>query len=370
MPHLYVHVPFCRRRCSYCDFAIAVRKTVPSGEYLDAIRTEARLLRDAGRWSEEPLASVYFGGGTPSLLDPDALRAMLDHLVAAPLAGAEVTIEANPDDVTPARAAAWIAMGVNRVSLGVQSFDERALRWMHRTHDGETAVRAVRLLRDAGVENISLDLIFALPEALARDWSRDLDRALALEPEHLSLYGLTVEERTPLGRWVSRGAARAADDDRYAREYLEAHARLERAGLELYEVSNAARPGRQSRHNRAYWSGRSYAGLGPSAHSFDGTTRRWNTPAWEAYRRALRENRSPVESEERLTPEQQRLEALYLGLRTRQGVPVQACSEDAVAAARQAGWLVVCDGYIRCTPEGWLRLDALVTVLTGAAASA
>lgn len=368
MSHLYLHVPFCRRRCSYCDFSIAVRKTVPSAEFAVAIRAEIEVVRREGRWPSEPLETIYFGGGTPSLLDPDALHAVLhDVLAVAPLRdGAEVTIEANPEDVTPARARAWAGMGVNRVSLGAQSFDERVLRWMHRSHDGTTTEQAVRTLRDAGLTNISLDVIFALPAELERDWTHDLDRVLALEPPHISLYGLTVEERTPLGRWVSRGAARAPDDERYAGEYLEAHARLIAAGFEVYEVSNAAQPNRRARHNSAYWTGRPYVGLGPSAHSFDGHARRWNVPAWEAYREALSARRSPLEHEETLTPDQRRLEAVYLGLRTREGVPLEACPGEAVESATSAGWLEVCDGRVRCTREGWLRLDALVSALTGA----
>src|SRR5205814_834371 len=157
--------------------------------------------------------------------------------------------------------------GINRVSLGAQSFDDRVLQWMHRSHDAARIAAAVRTLRDTGVDNISLDLIFALPTMLERDWARDLEQALALRPDHLSLYGLTVEERTPLARWISRGAAAPPDDDRYADEYLLAHSRLAACGYRFYEVSNAARDGRRSRHNSAYWSGRPYRGLGPAAHS-------------------------------------------------------------------------------------------------------
>src|SRR5207253_3893188 len=184
---------------------------------------------------------------------------------------------------------------------------------MHRAHDAMRIVTAVRTLRGAGIDNISLDLIFALPAELERDWARDLEQALALGPPHLSLYGLTVEERTPLARWISRGAAAPPDDDRYADEYVLAHSRLAACGYRFYEVSNACRDGRRSRHNSAYWSGRAYLGLGPAAHSFDGRARRrWNIPAWAAYARALAEGRTPIASEEVLTPEQRELEGVYL----------------------------------------------------------
>ncbi|MGE5759775.1 MAG: radical SAM family heme chaperone HemW [Gemmatimonadota bacterium] len=362
MHHLYLHVPFCARRCSYCDFSIAVRKRIPADEYVAAIRAEFDGLGGAG-----PLETVYLGGGTPSLLPPDALATLLQyvlHSTASPHA-VEVTLEANPEDVTPLAAAAWRAAGVNRVSLGSQSFDDQVLRWMHRSHDAARIPAAVETLRAAGLHNISLDLIFALPSELDRDWRRDLDRALALEPAHLSLYGLTVEPRTALARWVSRGATAPPADERYAEEYLLAHERLAGSGYRFYEVSNAAREGRRSRHNSAYWSGRPYVGLGPAAHSYDGRTRRWNLGPWEAYRRALAQGRSPVESEETLTDEQRELERVYLALRTAEGLPQPPQPLEALLAN---GWLVVDDGRVRCTPEGWLRLDALVYALTGSAA--
>jgi oxygen-independent coproporphyrinogen-3 oxidase len=360
--HLYIHAPFCARRCSYCDFAIAVRKTVPVQQYVDCIHRELELGRPAD------LATVYFGGGTPSLLPPEAIATILvDVSRSTPsLDAVEVTLEANPDDVTPERAAAWRNAGVNRISLGAQSFSDKVLQWMHRTHDAARIAVAVDSLRRAGIANISLDLIFALPAELERDWPRDVDRAIALAPAHLSLYGLTVEERTPLARWISRGATSAPDDDRYADEYLLAHERLAAAGYHFYEVSNAARDGQRSQHNSAYWSGRPYSGLGPAAHSFDGRTRRWNLPAWEAYRRAVTAGRSPVASEELLTSAQHRIEDVYLALRTDAGLPRTDCPSAHLPAWLSAGWVTERDGRIVCTPEGWLRLDALVRDLTGA----
>jgi oxygen-independent coproporphyrinogen-3 oxidase len=276
----------------------------------------------------------------------------------------ELTLESNPEDVTPENARAWRGAGINRVSLGAQSFDDRVLTWMHRSHDSARIGAAVHALRGSGIDNISLDLIFALPAELQRDWDRDLDLALSLLPSHVSIYGLTVEERTPLARWISRGAASAPDDERYAREYLLAHERLAAAGYHFYEVSNAARDGRRSRHNSAYWSGCPYLGLGPAAHSFDGHARRWNLPAWEAYKRAVQSGRSPIESEEVLTPDQQELESLYLGLRTEDGVSLSDYPSIRQSDALGAGWIEVSGGRARCTAEGWLRLDALVHSLT------
>jgi len=376
--HLYVHVPFCQRRCSYCDFSIAVRKRIPAREYVEAVLGELAAVRAAhpGREPEdyggESLETIYLGGGTPSLLPPEAISALLTSLFDAFRATSsrdalEVTLEANPEDVTLDHATAWRHAGINRVSLGAQSFDDRVLKWMHRSHDASRIGDAVQTLRAVGMDNISLDLIFALPSELERNWARDLDLAADLLPAHLSLYGLTVEERTPLARWISSGATSAADDERYAEEYLLAHMRLADCGYHFYEVSNAARDGRRSRHNSAYWSGRAYLGLGPAAHSFDGRVRRWNRSAWESYRRAVGAGLLAVEVEETLTEEQRELESLYLALRTDAGVPLAAlCGPLPPCAAMwvERGWAEVRDQRLACRPEGWLRLDALIRDLT------
>ncbi len=378
MKHLYVHVPFCQRRCSYCDFSIAVRKRIPAREYVEAVLGELAAVRSAdperepGDYGGESLETLYLGGGTPSLLPPEAISALLtslrDAFHATPSRDdVEVTLEANPEDVTLDHATAWRHAGINRVSLGAQSFDDRVLKWMHRSHDASRIGDAVQTLRAAGFDNISLDLIFALPSELERDWARDLALAGDLLPAHLSLYGLTVEERTPLARWISRGATAAADDERYAAEYLLAHMRLADRGYHFYEVSNAARDGRRSRHNSAYWSGRAYLGLGPAAHSFDGRVRRWNRSAWESYRRAVSAGLPAVEVEEALTEEQRELESLYLALRTDVGIPVAALGSPLPpSAARwvEQGWADVVEQRLVCRPEGWLRLDALVRDLT------
>ncbi|HEX6644307.1 MAG TPA: radical SAM family heme chaperone HemW [Gemmatimonadales bacterium] len=361
--HLYVHVPFCARRCSYCDFAIAVRRQVPSDAFGRAIGAEWALLQDHPAWSGSPVVeTIYFGGGTPSRIEPRAIGQIIelvrrDRPVAA---DAEITLEANPDDVTPAAAEAWRAAGVNRVSLGVQSFDPAVLAWMHRTHRAEQVAPAIDALREAGIADLSLDLIFALPPDLDRDWRRDLDAAMALDPTHLSLYGLTVESHTPLARWTDRGAVRPVPEDRYAAEFLEAAEALRLGGWDHYEVSNAARPGRRAVHNSAYWHRAPYLGLGPSAHSAYGARREWNLREWEAYRRALEAGATPRAGGEDLDAGALRLEELYLGLRTTVGVAASAIEPRIASAWVTAGWAHVGEGRLRLTPEGWLRLDALV----------
>jgi oxygen-independent coproporphyrinogen-3 oxidase len=340
--HLYVHVPFCARRCAYCDFSIAVRRTTPVDEYLRALRMElAMLARVQGVQSRAAwtLDTVYLGGGTPSQLGtalPRVLDAISDVATIAP--DAEVTVEANPEDVTPETATAWRRASVNRISLGSQSFDARVLAWMHRVHSAAQIPRAVEIARGAGFDNVSLDLIFALPRFLDRDWKRDLESAIALDPEHLSLYGLTVEPRTPLSRWRDRGEVREAGDEAYADEFLLAHDTLGAAGYEHYEVSNFSKPGLHSRHNSSYWSGAAYAGIGPSAHSFDGARRWWNVAPYAEWTERLTADSSPVAEVEVLDEENLSNEQVYLGLRTTGGVRVAGDQLAEVQPWVDRGW--------------------------------
>jgi oxygen-independent coproporphyrinogen III oxidase len=365
--HLYLHVPFCARRCSYCDFAIAVRRDVPTDAYVQAVLREWEGWQDHESWiGSEVLDTVYFGGGTPSRLDPRGIAAILERIAAdrSVSPSAEVTLEANPDDVTPERAAAWAAAGVNRISLGAQSFDPAVLAWMHRTHTAAQTEAAVETLRSAGIGELSLDLIFGLPLSLGRSWRADLDRALALGPEHLSLYGLTVEDHTPLARWTARGEVAPVDEDRYAAEFLEADAALSAAGFDHYEVSNYARSGRRARHNGAYWRRAPFIGLGPSAHSGWGRFRRWNLREWAAYERAVATGEGRVAGSEHLDDEAVELEELYLGLRTRDGVAAERLPPGTAAAWLSSGWASVSEGRVRLSAEGWLRLDALAATAT------
>jgi oxygen-independent coproporphyrinogen-3 oxidase len=366
--HLYVHVPFCARRCSYCDFSIAVRSRVPVDEYVGALAAELELrLGSAPSPGGRPaLDTLYFGGGTPSRLGGDGVARAIAQIgrwfALAP--GAELTIEGNPDDVSADAVAAWRAAGVNRLSLGGQTFDPAALAWMHRTHDAGQTVRAIGTARAGGIDDISLDLIFALPPSVPRDWAADVDQALALQPTHLSLYGLTVEPGTPLGRWAARGEVSEADEDRYAAEFLHAHRALSAAGFEHYEVSNFARPGHRARHNSAYWSGVPYLGLGPASHGFDGRERRWNVPAYAGWVRALSQGRDPVEGREELDADMQAAEAVYLGLRTVDGLPLTPDEERRASRWVEAGWAEHAADRLRLTAPGWLRLDALAADLT------
>ncbi|HET9424977.1 MAG TPA: radical SAM family heme chaperone HemW [Gemmatimonadaceae bacterium] len=362
--HIYLHIPFCARRCSYCDFAIAVRKVVPVEEFLVSVERELDL-RFAGGESW-PVKTLYFGGGTPSRLGADGIRRLMrlfqSRVDLAP--GAEITLETNPDDVTPADAEAWRASGINRISLGAQSFDDRALQWMHRVHDSSAIPRSFEVLRAAGFDDISLDLIFSLPEELKRDWQADLARAVALEPTHVSLYGLTVESHAPLGRWISRGETIEAPEESYESEFLAAHATLTAAGYEHYEVSNFAKPGRRARHNFAYWLGVPYAGLGPGAHEFAPPIRRWNVGSYVEWVRRLEQGTDPMEGSEELSDANRAAETVYLGLRTVDGLEIDPAERLHVQAWVNAGWARLVGSRLQLTALGWLRLDSLAADLT------
>ena len=370
---LYIHVPFCVRRCSYCDFAVQATREAPTAAWLDSVVGEMRLLSAERGWTE-PLAldTVYVGGGTPSLLAAGAMAELRDRL--APYAewsdAAEWTCEANPESFTGATAADWRAAGVNRISLGAQTFHEPALRWMGRMHGVEGPRRAMDAAREAGFGNVSVDLIFGLPQRLGRDWGADLHHALTLEPEHVSLYGLTAEAAAPLGRWVLEGRETLADEDRYADEYLLAHTHLTAAGFRHYEVSNFGLPGRQSRHNGVYWTGAPYAALGPGAHAFYPPLRRWNVRSWDAYRDSVAAGRLPVDDEETVDDETRALEAAWLSLRTDTGYPLADAGEAELRLAslwRAQGWAHADESTRRLTAEGWLLLDRLAVDLATAA---
>jgi len=362
--HVYLHVPFCARRCVYCDFAIAVRRTVPVAEFADLVRREIEV-RFPER-TRDDVATIYLGGGTPSKLGGAGVAELLQVLSSRwrPAPDAEVTIEANPEDVTSEAAIAWRRAGVTRVSLGVQSFSPSVLSWMHRTHNVASIERAVSNLRKAGIRELSVDLIFAIPDDLNRDWDFDLERALQLSPDHISCYGLTFEERTPLVRTLQRGATKEADEGKYATEFLRADEVLTAAGFEHYEVSNYARSGARAVHNAAYWSHAAYVGLGPSAHEFQHGTRRWNRREYAQWSAALVEGLDPIEGHEKLSDEQHLLESVFLGLRTSGGIARDERDGEFVREWVESGWAHAPEGRIILTPQGWLRMNALVTVLT------
>ena len=361
---LYVHIPFCVSLCPYCDFVVYAGAAARGprnrvAAFLAALETELDL-RAAGvpgspgiHEAPRPLETVYLGGGTPSLLPPDAIARLLDRIRArfGMAAGAEVTLEANPGPDERGDATAWREAGVTRISLGAQSMDRGELRRLGRRHGPEDVARAVETARAAGISSISLDLLYDVPGSTEERWAATLDAALALGPDHLSLYALTLDDPDAEGltgaggdhlpttagarRWRDR-ARPAQDDDRAAAQYRHAVQRLAADGWRGYEISNWARPGHESRHNLVYWERRPYEAIGPGAHAFDGATRRWNAARLDEYVAALR-GPSPIlppGGTEDLDPETAAAEEVILALRTDRGVPVDAATRppfDAVA---------------------------------------
>jgi putative oxygen-independent coproporphyrinogen III oxidase len=370
---VYVHAPFCVRRCFYCDFAVQVRREGDVEAWSEALAGELRGVGAEGVFELAwPLDTLYVGGGTPSLLGPAAMDALAGVLGAERVRGdgLEWTAEANPESLTGEVATAWKAAGLNRLSLGVQSFDRDVLRWMGRMHGPEGAVEAVDVARAAGFENLSIDLIFGVPGRLGRSWRDDLERALTLDVGHVSLYGLSVERGTPLGRAVAAGSEAPVDEEQYRAEYLTAAQLLTGAGYLHYELSNFARPGLESRHNAAYWDGTPYLGLGNGAHSYAHPLRRWNVRDWSEYATRAAAGTIPEAEREEVDAAAVRLERLWLGLRTRTGLDLDGLPPAAVDVAGRwvdAGWARASEGRLRLTAEGWLLLDRLAVELDLAA---
>ncbi len=324
---VYVHVPFCARRCDYCDFATWTDRHHLMGAYAAACVTDLR--RRCDSQPVPPATSVFFGGGTPSLLPAELLISILDAVPRA--AGAEVTVECNPDTVTPELLAAYQAGGVNRLSFGVQSMAPHVLAALGRTHDPAGVERAVAGARQAGLTNINVDVIYGAAGETMTDWRATLDAVLALDPPHVSAYALTVEPGTPLARRIEAGAFDGPDDDEQAERYLAADATLAAAGRPWYEISNWARPGGECRHNLLYWAQGEYLGVGCAAHGHTPAGRRWwNVRTPDRYIALVESGASAEAGHEILGAADREREAAMLALRTRHGVPAGPAADGLV----------------------------------------
>ncbi|MFT4136455.1 radical SAM family heme chaperone HemW [Microbacterium sp.] len=373
----YIHVPFCRVRCGYCDFNTYTATELRGARqdaYADEVRREIALSRAvlAERGALRPAATVFFGGGTPTLLPTGDLARMLDGVRDAfgLAVGAEVTVEANPDTVTDAVAAELKASGVTRLSIGMQSAVPHVLAALDRTHDPENVRTAVAAARGAGLD-VSLDLIYGAPGESLGDWRVSLETVLTLEPDHVSAYALIVEDGTKLARRIRRGELPAPDDDLQAAMYEQADDLLAAAGLSWYEVSNWARDdAHRSRHNLAYWTGADWWGYGPGAHSHVAGLRWWNVKHPAAYAERLATGASPAAARERPDDEARQLERVLLRSRISEGLPVS----EVLGAGRHAVASLIADGLIEgtdavrgrivLTRRGRLLADAVVRALT------
>jgi oxygen-independent coproporphyrinogen-3 oxidase len=382
MAGIYLHIPFCRQACHYCDFHFSTSLKTKD-DLLMALQQEIRLQEhyfDARGETGHPLETLYFGGGTPSLLGGEELQRLTGQLTAAfPFAGeAEVTLEANPDDLGAAKVRELVRAGVNRLSIGVQSFFDEDLRFMNRLHNAAQAEAAVKRAQDAGITNISIDLMYGIPGLTPERWRENLSKAFALQVPHLSCYALTVEERTALSHMIRTGKMVAPDEAAAAVHFRALRAAAAQQGFEHYEISNFALPGFRSRHNSSYWTGAPYLGLGPGAHSFNGEVRQWNVRNNNVYIRALQEGRIPAESEI-LTKDQHFNETVMIRLRTIEGLRLEDVRSQFGNAYRthlekeaqpfiEKGWLRAENDHLQLSESGMLFADRISSGLFSSSA--
>jgi oxygen-independent coproporphyrinogen-3 oxidase len=361
-PGLYIHIPFCRSKCPYCGFySIAATSLIP--RWVEAFKKEAALYQERF----PVFNSLYLGGGTPTFLEISTLSAMVGHIFDsfdfAP--DSEITIEANPSDLTREKIEALKDLTFNRVSLGVQSFDDRILAFLGRTHKAKEAEKALNALRDCGFENIGMDLIYGFQGLSHNKWIDILKKAVTFQPEHLSCYELTFEKRTPFQNLKNRGEIRPLREREACAFFVETSEFLEDNGYIHYEVSNFARDeDRYARHNSKYWNHVPYLGLGPSAHSFIGSKRWWNVRSVRQYSEALERGQAPVLEAEDLSEDQLRIEAISLGLRCAQGFDLKHLSDDPglyerIAGLEDLGMLKLGKGRVIPTKRGLLASDYL-----------
>lgn len=369
MAGLYLHIPFCKRICAYCDFYKSVRLNLLKG-VLEGMHRE--LDERASFLKERKIETIYFGGGTPSLCEPSELEAFVAQsrgLFDTSGLG-EITAEVNPDDLTSDYLEALSRTSINRLSIGIQSFDDRELRLMNRRHTAEQARVAVKRAQEAGFENLTVDLIFGVEGFGGEALHRKVEEMLALQVPHISAYHLTIEPETAFGRRVERGAMRPVDEEVSEREFAYIHEALTRAGYEHYEVSNYALKGYRAQHNAAYWQGKPYLGIGPAAHSFDGERRRWSTDTVERYVEA----KGWSFEEEKLSRQDQINEMIMTRLRTCEGISIEAFGRrfgpealqrlgERAAQFLAGGLLKESEGWWHLAPEDLLLSDFVIEAL-------
>jgi len=371
IPGLYIHIPFCISKCLYCDFySLTSISAIP--DFLDTLFKEMEMYHN--RFN--PFDTIYIGGGTPSLLSPQQLESILKRvrknfdLISDP----EITIETNPADLDQSFLESIREIGINRINIGVQSFDEKILNFLGRRHSVKQAISAVEASRKAGFHNIGLDLIYGVPEQDINSWLDTLKQAVAFSPEHISCYQLTLEAKTHLGMRCQAGEFSLPGEELQYEFFMKTSEFLEETGYIHYEVSNFTRGTEYtSRHNQKYWDHSPYLGLGPTAHSFQPNRRWWNHPSLDQYLAAINAGNLPIEETEILTMEQLRLEALYLGLRTKKGVCLQDFKNQydydlftekkkTLAKLKEEGFISIEDGYLYPTQTGLAIADRLALI--------
>lgn len=372
---IYIHIPFCKSRCIYCGF-YSTTNSNKRRRYVDALLKEMQMRRETtfqtthGCGYADDIDTIYIGGGTPSSLSPNDLSRIL-KTVNLLYSGTprEVTIEMNPDDITPELTRQLADMGVNRVSMGIQTFNEERLRFLRRRHSARTAMAAVDTVRDNGIENVSIDLMFGFPNETLYDWQDDIKAALSLNPSHISAYCLMYEEGTPLYRMLEKKLVEQIDEDTYLAMYTELIDQLSSNGYDHYEISNFALPGCRSIHNSSYWHDTPYLGFGASAHSYIGNRRSWNVANIDAYINGIEQGQLPQESED-IDADTHYNDLITTALRTREGLDlstIDTCyrnyAMDNAEDSIKAGLLEVNNGHMRLTRKGFFVSDSVMSDL-------
>ncbi len=372
MAGIYIHVPFCRKACHYCDFYFTVSLKYID-DYVEALLAEFLIRKKEGE--NTPVKTIYLGGGTPSVLEKDHLSRILDQIsgVFGIDDGAELTIEANPDDLERPYLIDLRELGFRRLSIGVQSFHQSDLELMNRSHSAEQSSRSILQAKEAGIDNINMDLIYGLPGLSQKGWEKNLKTTMELPVNHISAYHLTYEPRTVFHHWRKKGRLTELPEDTSIEQYMLLREITAVHGFEHYEISNFALPGFRSEHNSTYWSGQAYLGFGPSAHSFMGNERRWNVASLGKYIQNIKDG-SPMHESEQLSIADQYNETLITSLRTDRGVDLQIIreryGEDAKQDLLERATVYIQreemkreEDILKMTPEGWLRSDLIISNL-------
>lgn len=364
MAGIYIHIPFCKQKCTYCDFHFSTSFEHYRKEMIETIGKEIQLRKY--ELENSTIASIYFGGGTPSILNNDELSYLLfqitqNYTIAS---YAEITLEANPDDCSFEQLSMWKKAGINRLSIGLQSFKSSDLNWMNRAHTVEEAFSCVQLAKKSGFNAISVDLIYGLPDLTMEEWKHHIDEVIAMDVQHISAYCLTVEEKTALNKLVNEKKIVPAGEDAQSEQFLELSHRLKKAGFLHYEISNFGKPDHEAVHNSNYWKGVSYIGVGPSAHSFNGNTRRWNISNNSQYLKQFESN--DYFEEETLTKNDQWNEIVMTGLRTTSGVaieqltalfPLDEAFQQTLHTFEKENLVTFQDNQLKLTEKGRLQAD-------------
>lgn len=371
MAGIYIHIPFCKQKCTYCDFHFSTTFHAYQEKMIAAMQEEIR--SRSSYLDNQLIETIYFGGGTPSILTTNELSSLLEEVKSnyTVSTDVEITLEANPDDITVEHLKNWKELGINRLSIGLQSFRSEDLEWMNRAHNRDEALSCVALAQKMGFDNINVDLIYGLPNLSLEDWKQNIQTVLDLKIQHVSAYCLTVEEKTVLNKWVEQRKIIPGNEDEQSDQFELLISELEKAGIEQYEISNFSLKGKHSVHNSNYWKGKHYLGIGPSAHSFNGTSRSWNVANNQKYIALVNNGESHIETEQ-LQVSDRFNELLLIGLRTSYGVDIEQLKTiqepssifwKKIENMKTAGWIILSDETISLTKEGKLKADYIASEL-------